>query len=75
MVNVQDVWDAKALIHKYIHHTPTIYSTSISHNAGKEVYLKCENFQKTGSFKARGAFNHILNLSQAQKEKRVVCFS
>ena len=75
MVNVQDVWDAKALIHKYIHHTPTIYSTSISHIAGKEVYLTCENFQKTGSFKARGAFNHILNLSQAQKEKGVVCFS
>lgn len=42
---------------------------------GADVYLKCENLQKTGSFKVRGAFNHILSLTDEQRKAGVVCYS
>ena len=74
MVNLQDVWAARARIDRYIHHTRTIYSTNLSGLFGAEICLKCENLQKTGSFKARGAFNHIAALS-GPKKQGVVCYS
>ncbi len=50
-------------------------STSLSKMSGSEVYLKLENLQKTGSFKTRGAYYKILNLSQEEKRKGVLCAS
>jgi threonine dehydratase len=47
-------------IKNIIHKTPVLTSTTINQLTGKNVFFKCENFQKTGSFKARGALNAII---------------
>lgn len=80
MIGIEEVKRAKEVINTCIiknmmHDTPLIRSASISEIAGTEVYLKCENLQKTGSFKVRGAFNHISTLSEEQRKKGVVCAS
>lgn len=75
MVNLHDIWEARQRISPYIHHTQLLHSSSLSHMLGAEVYLKCENLQKTGSFKVRGAFNHILSLTDEQKKAGVICYS
>lgn len=75
MVGLQEIWKAKAGICDYIHATPTIHSRTLSEMLGAEVWLKCENLQKTGSFKVRGAFNAVLSLPEKQRKKGVVCFS
>lgn len=49
-------------IKPYIHRTPVLTSSSLNKLAGCELYFKCENFQKTGSFKIRGAMNAVLSL-------------
>lgn len=53
------VKEAESRIRQYILHTPLIYSPRLSKDSGVEVYLKLENEQWTGSFKARGAFNKL----------------
>jgi threonine dehydratase len=75
MINLHDIWDARRRISSYIHHSPTIHSSSLSKMFGADVYLKCENLQKTGSFKVRGAFNHMLSLTDEQKKAGVICYS
>lgn len=59
----------------FIHVTPVLYSTLINEIAGCQIFFKCENFQKMGAFKMRGAANAIQNLSAEQKEKGVVTHS
>lgn len=67
------------LIHKrikpYINHTPVLNSSSIDKMVGASLYFKCENFQKVGAFKMRGAANAILALSQAERTKGVATHS
>ncbi len=75
MINLHDIWDAKKLISNYVHKTQMLHSTSISRMLGADMYLKCENLQKTGSFKVRGAFNYILSLTDEQRKAGVVCYS
>ncbi len=62
----QDITDAAARINDLIHHTPVHTSGSINHMAGCELYFKCENFQKVGAFKYRGASNAISTLTKEQ---------
>ena len=59
----------------YVHQTPILTSASLNKIAGARLYFKCENFQKMGAFKMRGAINAIHNLSNAQKEAGVVTHS
>lgn len=59
----------------FIHRTPVLHSTLINHIAGCEVVFKCENFQKMGAFKMRGAMSAIMNLSDEEKENGVVTHS
>lgn len=54
---------AHSRIKQFIHHTPILSSNSINELTGVEIYFKCENFQKIGAFKMRGATNAILQLS------------
>ena len=58
-----------------IYHTPTLSSSFINKEAGAEIVFKCENFQKTGSFKIRGASNALRKLSQEQKRRGVIAHS
>ena len=62
-------------IKPYIHETPILTSTLLNEIVGCNIFFKCENFQKMGAFKMRGATNAILNLSEEQKDKGVVTHS
>jgi threonine dehydratase len=66
---------AQQRIQKIILRTPTLHSDTISKLTGKEVFLKLENLQKTGSFKIRGAYHLLSQLSQSQRRKGVVAAS
>lgn len=59
----------------YIHRTPVMTSASIDELAGCSIFFKCENFQKVGAFKARGAMNAILKLSPEERRKGVATHS
>jgi len=63
MINIEDIRKAHEKIRPYIHKTPLIHSNSFTELTGATVYIKAENLQKTGSFKVRGAFNKIMDLS------------
>jgi threonine dehydratase len=55
--------------------TPVLTSTTLNQLTGAEVFLKCENFQRTGSFKFRGAFNALSQLPIQQKQQGVITYS
>lgn len=63
------------LIKSYIHRTPVLTSRQIDEMSGAEVFFKCENFQRMGAFKMRGAMNAVLKLSKEQLKKGVVTHS
>lgn len=58
----QCVVDAAARIKPFVHRTPVFTSQSLNAKVGSELFFKCENFQKVGAFKARGAMNAVLSL-------------
>ncbi len=62
-------------ISPFIHNTPVLTSASINRITGIQIYFKCENFQRMGAFKMRGAVNAILKLSDEEKAKGVVTHS
>ncbi|WP_452232310.1 pyridoxal-phosphate dependent enzyme [Lacinutrix sp. MEBiC02595] len=59
----------------YIHQTPVLTSEGINAICGANLFFKCENFQKMGAFKMRGATNAILQLTEAQRSSGVVTHS
>jgi threonine dehydratase len=67
--------EAAARIRGRIHRTPVITSQSFNERAGREVFFKCENFQRAGAFKIRGATNKILSLTAEEKKRGVAAFS
>ena len=62
-------------IKPYVHRTPVLSSTLLNQLSGIQLYFKCENFQRMGAFKMRGAANAILRLTPAQRAKGVVTHS
>ena len=71
----QDVEAAHDRIAPYIHRTPVLTSSYLNALTGAELYFKCENFQKAGAFKARGASNAVFSLSDAQGARGVATHS
>ena len=71
-VDLQAIAAAHERIRARIHRTPVLTSSSLNAMAGAELYFKCENLQKTGSFKIRGATNTIFQLSEAEARNGVV---
>lgn len=71
----QDVEAAHDRIAPYIHRTPVLTSSYLNALTGAELYFKCENFQKAGAFKARGASNAVFSLSDAQAARGVATHS
>jgi threonine dehydratase len=65
MVELQDVVEASKRIASFVHRTPVLTSESINSIAGCQIYFKCENLQKVGAFKARGACNAVLGLTDS----------
>src|SRR5437762_6049506 len=69
---MDDISQAHARIAPRVHRTPILTSTSLNALAGARFFFKCENLQKTGSFKIRGAANAILSLSNEQAARGIV---
>ena len=67
--------DCHNRIKPFIHNTPVLTSNQINEMTGSEIYFKCDNFQKMGAFKMRGATNAILQLSDENKKNGVVTHS
>src|SRR5690554_1748836 len=70
-----DVEQAQKTIHEYAHRTSVLTSSGINKIVGAELYFKCENFQKVGAFKFRGACNAVFSLSQEEMEMGVATHS
>ena len=75
MLGLQDILAARRKLSGLITRTPLEYSFLLSQRAGCEVYLKLESWQKTGSFKVRGAINKISNLTEEEKASGLVTAS
>ena len=73
--DLKDIKNARSRIGEFIHHTPLLTSSAIDVIAGCRIYFKCENFQKTGAFKARGATNAVLKLGPEQRKYGVATHS
>jgi threonine dehydratase len=74
-VSFSDVLEASNRINSFIHQTPVLTCSYIDSLAGRKVYFKCENFQKVGAFKFRGAMNATLQLTEEEKKLGVVTHS
>jgi len=70
-----DVQKAYNLIKPFVHQTPILTCNSINQICDVELFFKCENFQKVGAFKYRGATNAVLSLSDEQKKNGVATHS
>ncbi|MCD6355242.1 MAG: pyridoxal-phosphate dependent enzyme, partial [Prolixibacteraceae bacterium] len=66
-----DVEKAHKIIQQFVHRTPVLSSKSINNIVGGELYFKCENFQKVGAFKFRGACNAVFSLTEEEAQKGV----
>ncbi|MBD2495019.1 threo-3-hydroxy-L-aspartate ammonia-lyase [Nostoc sp. FACHB-280] len=74
-VTVDDVKAAQARLAGVVHQTPVLTSRMVNDRTQNEVFFKCENFQRTGAFKFRGAYNALVQLSEIQKQQGVITFS
>ncbi len=74
-LTLKDFTDARSRIAGSIHVTPVQSATLIGRELGIDLYLKCENFQKTGSFKVRGALNTVLGLGPDARKRGVITVS
>jgi threonine dehydratase len=75
MLTIELIRAAAARIAGRVHRTPVMTSRSFNEAAGREVFFKCENLQRIGAFKARGATNKILSLSDEEKRRGVIAVS
>lgn len=72
---IDDVYAAHARIQPYIHRTPILTSTYLDELTGAHLFFKCENFQKAGAFKVRGASNAVFSLTDEIAKKGVATHS
>lgn len=74
-ISFNDVKSAAERIAGVANRTPVITSRTLNELTGREIFLKCESFQRGGSFKFRGAYNRISRLGPEERERGVVAFS
>jgi threonine dehydratase len=75
MIELPDLRAAAIRIAGSVHRTPLLSSRQLGERAGVRLHLKCESFQKTGSFKARGALNKVLSLTEEERGRGLVTVS
>lgn len=75
LLTLDQINSAAHRLRPVVHQTPVIASRMLSDHIGEQVWLKCENLQRTGSFKPRGAYNRIANLSVEERARGVVAAS
>ena len=73
--NLSDIQQAAERIKPYIHRTPVLTSESLNQRVGAQVFLKCENMQKVGAFKFRGASNAVFSLREEEAAQGVCTHS
>ncbi|WP_225843670.1 pyridoxal-phosphate dependent enzyme [Streptomyces albus] len=74
-LTLDDVRAAAARIEGAVHRTPVVRSRTLDRLVGAEVHLKCENLQRIGAFKFRGAYNWLVQLTPEQRQRGVVACS
>jgi threo-3-hydroxy-L-aspartate ammonia-lyase len=74
-IGVEQIRQAAERLVKWVHRTPVVTCSALNSRSGASVYLKCENFQKIGAFKFRGAMNAVLQLSDRQRQAGVITHS
>ena len=74
-VSYTDIEAARARLHGVAHRTPVITSRTANATTGAELYFKCENLQRMGAFKFRGAYNALAQFSAHQRKSGVIAFS
>src|SRR2546423_8993071 len=74
-VSYADVADAAERLAGHSHHTPVMTSRTVNERSGAEVFFKCENFQRMGAFKFRGAYNAMSRLSPDERGRGVLAYS
>ena len=74
-VTDRDILQAADRIRPFVHRTPILTSHTVNHITGKQLFFKCENFQKVGAFKARGATNAVCSLNGEELSKGVATHS
>lgn len=74
-VTIDDIKAAQARLAGIAHRTPVLTSRTVNDHTHSQVFFKCENFQRTGAFKFRGAYNALAQLSPKQKQQGVITFS
>jgi len=74
-VTIDDVKAAQARLAGIAHRTPVLTSRTVNDRTHSQVFFKCENFQRAGAFKFRGAYNALVQLSEIQKQQGVITFS
>jgi threonine ammonia-lyase medium form len=72
MLTAKHVEQAYERIHSYVHKTAILTSKTLNEVSGLEIFMKAENFQKSGSFKIRGALNFLLSMDERERERGVV---
>ena len=75
MPALNDILEAAERIKPYVHRTPVLTNESLNQKVGAQVFLKCENLQKVGAFKFRGACNAVFSLSDEEAMRGVVTHS
>ncbi len=71
----EQVCEAARRIRPYVHRTPVLTCATLDQLIGAEIYFKCENFQRSGAFKARGACNAVFSLSAEEAQRGVATHS
>jgi threonine dehydratase len=74
-ITLDDILDAAARLKGVAHRTPVLRSRTLDGLVGAEVHLKCENFQRMGAFKFRGAYHAVSRLSPEQRARGVAAYS
>lgn len=75
MVTLEDVRDAARRLAGVAHRTPVVTSRTLDARTGASVFVKCENFQRVGAFKFRGAYNAVSRLTPDQRERGIAAYS
>ena len=75
MPTLKEIQEVHNRISPFIHRTSVLTNSSLNELSGAELYFKCDNFQKAGSFKIRGATNTVLQLTQDELDRGVATSS
>ena len=75
LLTLADIREAQERIRPFVHRTPVLTSGSLDRRVGAQLFFKCENFQRVGAFKARGAHNAVFALTESEARRGVVTHS